>query len=84
MNYCTYYQAHINKKLTWFFVAILRSYEHLCFDRTLDKESGLFEFFVPTDQESDFIACMQQLQQQKIVSALKKLPNRLIDSHQKA
>jgi len=45
--YCSYYQAEVAKPTTWFLVSTLRANEHLCFDRTLDKEHGIFEFFVP-------------------------------------
>ena len=83
MDYCSYYQAYVDKKTTWFFVAILRSHEHLSFDRTLDKETGLFEFFVPKNQENDFCELMDQLNKQKIISELKKLPNRLKDPSEK-
>ena len=43
--YSLYFQAQVNKKETWFLAATLRSFEHLAFDRTVDKQAGIFEFF---------------------------------------
>lgn len=80
--YCSYYQAVVNKKETWFFVAVLRSFGHMCFDRTLDRERGLFEFYVPAGQEQRFVVILGWLQKQGIISDLTKLPNRLMDPAQ--
>lgn len=77
MSLCLYYQAKINLPLTWLFVAAIRSCEHMCFDRTIDVSQGTFEFFVPRDQEHDFLSFMQKMQQLSLVSGLQKLPNRL-------
>ena len=77
MIYCLYYQAHVNKSQTWFFVAILRSYEHTCFDRTLDKSKGIFEFFVPKEQEAQFLQLMSWFLENKIIEGLVKLDNRI-------
>lgn len=76
-NFCAYYQAKVDKPKTWFFVATLRSYEHLAFDRTIDVENGIFEFFVPIDLEEEFLKIMQYYQKINILYDLKKLPNRL-------
>ncbi len=81
MNLCSYYQAHVVPRDAWFFVGILRSFEHLCFDRTLDVQKSIFEFFVPTDMEHSFVTFMNYFQQQGIIADLKKLPNRLGDPH---
>lgn len=77
MKNCLYYQAHINKPLCWFFVAVLRSFEHMAFDRTIDKDSTLFEFFVPASTQSFFEAVMQAFQEQGVVLDWQMLPNRL-------
>jgi len=76
-NYSCYYQANIEKSKGWFFVGILRSYENMAFDRTLDKETALFEIFVPKDLQAEFLALMQVMTDRKIVSNLRELPNRL-------
>lgn len=78
MKYCSYFQALVSKKDTWFFVATLRSFEHLAFDRTYDKETGCFEFFVPVDGEEQFVKLMNYYEQTGIVHSFQKLPNRLI------
>ncbi len=75
--YCAYYQANIKKEKCWYFVAILRSCTHLVFDRTIEKKTSLFEFFVPTDMEPRFLLFMKEFEQQGIVSNLTKKQNRL-------
>ena len=77
MSYCKYYQAHVFKEKTWFFVAILRSYEHLCFDRTLDKSKSIFEFYVPEKLEPQFLKLMNWFAENNIIKNLEKFPNRL-------
>lgn len=78
MSYCSYFQAHVVKKDTLFFVATVRSNDHLMFDRTFDVEQGIFEFFVPIDNEERFVQLMKYYEKEGIVSDLKKLPNRLM------
>jgi hypothetical protein len=78
-NLCSYYQAIIKREECWLLTATLRSFEHLCFDRTLDKTISMFEFFVPIEQEHYFIDIMKAFEQQGLVSELNKLPNRLLD-----
>jgi hypothetical protein len=77
--YCSYYQANVQRPLCLYVVAILRSFEHLAFDRTLDPETSLFEFFVPTSTEEYFLTLMNDLQSEGLIYDLKKLPNRLED-----
>jgi hypothetical protein len=76
MSYCVYYQAHVRTYDCWFFVAALRSFEHMCFDRTLNVQENLFEFFVPPAMEPTFLQVMTHFQQEGMVSNLQKLPNR--------
>lgn len=75
--YCHYYQAHIQRKETWFFVAILRSCEYVAFDRTFDTAAGIFEFFVAPAYEERFCAIMEFFKEEGIASKVVKLPNRL-------
>jgi hypothetical protein len=82
MNYSSYYQAYVDKTFCWFVVAILKSYEHLAFDRTLDTATNLFEFYVPEAREQEFLHLMEYFKEQKLVTDLKKLPNRLMGSEQ--
>jgi len=76
MSYSIYYQAKIDKAKTWFFTSILRSFENLCFDRTVDPEKGIFEFFVSPGCEEEFLMVMKYFENINIVSDLKNLPNR--------
>ena len=75
--YSAYYQVSVNKSKGWFFVGILRSYENVAFDRTLDKETSLFEVFVAPHSEAEFLDVMQLLANRQVITNLKKLPNRL-------
>lgn len=81
MAICLYYNARVKKRENVYFVGILKSFEHLCFDRTLesknDPENTTFEFFVPHNHERAFLRLMDYFLQQGLVSDLKKLPNRL-------
>jgi hypothetical protein len=77
MSSCVYYQAHVVKSKTWLFVAVLRSFEHCCFDRTVDKEAGIFEFFIPESLEQSFLDVMRYFEREAIIHTLQKLPNRL-------
>ena len=78
-QYSSYYQAYISKPETLGCVSILKSFDHVCFDRTLDARTGLFEFFVPESQESLFLKLMHYFEKRGIVRNLKKMPNRLLD-----
>lgn len=76
MNYSLYYQATIRKEMVWFATATFRFTEHVLFDRTIDKEKSVFEFFVAPDQEHVFLDMMQKLQKKEVVTELQQLPNR--------
>ncbi len=77
MNKCIYYQASVIIKTTNLFVAALRFYEHIAFDRTYDAQLGIFEFFVPEAQEADFLKIMAYLESLHLVHSLIKVDNRL-------
>ena len=76
-NYCLYYQAQAAKPHHLFLVGFLKYYDHLCFDRTLDGEKGVFEFFVPKDQEPQFLEIMAFMEKKRLVHSLVKSENRL-------
>jgi hypothetical protein len=80
--YCSYYQAHVVPVTGWFVVAALKSYEHMLFDRTLDVEKSIFEFFVVPAAEPTFLQLMDYMREHGYVTNIEKLPNRLIDSDQ--
>lgn len=77
MNKCLYYQASVIIKTTNLFVAAFRYYEHIAFDRTLDAQRGIFEFFVPADQEKRFLEVMAYLEKLQLVHSVIKAENRL-------
>ena len=76
MNYCKYFQAQINPQDCWFFVAAIRSFEHLAFDRTFDKATSTFEFLVPVNHTVPFIALMNYFSKKGIVTNFKHDTNR--------
>ena len=77
--YSVYYQAQVQRENVWFLTAILRSYEHLAFDRTLDTKNSIFEFFVSPGSEQHFLELFDYFIKNNIVTYVEKLPNRLID-----
>ncbi len=77
--YCSYYQARVTEKESWFLVALLRSFEHLAFDRTYDKSTATFEFFVPHDNERIFLELLEYLKKQGVILSVTALSNRLTD-----
>ena len=74
--WCSYYRAHVQREKVWFFVAAMRSQEHVCFDRTFDVRESIFEFFVPVSQEEMFLRMLVFFEREGIVSQLVKLENR--------
>ncbi len=74
-----YYQARVIEKEAWFLVALLRSFEHLAFDRTLDRETSTFEFFVPEGNEKPFREFMDYCLAQGVIASYSQMANRLID-----
>lgn len=82
MLYCQYYQGKIKKEECSFFVAILRSFEHLSFDRTFDKNENIFEFFVPTYNEEAFLKIINHFIKLGIITDFKKSENRLLDPNE--
>jgi len=76
MSYCYYYKARVEVAKSWYFVAVLRSFEHIAFDRTFDVGNSIFEFFVPADMEPYFVEVMRYFQDQGLITDFQQLPNR--------
>lgn len=72
-----YYVAHVKRELCWLLSAVFRGTEHIAFDRVLDKEQSLFEFFVPQDTEPIFLDMIAFLKKKDVVLSLEKRNNRL-------
>ena len=75
-EYCLYYQAQVNIEKTWFVVGIFRNEDHIAFERTLDNDHSILEFFVPPDQESDFLKIIKALKNRGYLFSCEKLDNR--------
>ncbi len=78
-QFSAYYQAQVVVEQCWFLVAVMRSFEHLAFDRTHDKTLSIFEFFVPKDFEKPFLEIMAYFKKTGVITSLESLPNRLLD-----
>ena len=68
-----YYQAHVERKLSWLLSGVMKSVEHVAFDRTLDKQKGIVEFFVPVSMEETFLQIMDYLKKEQVVLSLEKI-----------
>lgn len=77
MKYSLYFQAYVTKELCWLLSATLKYCEHLAFDRTIDKEKSIFEFFVSQELEHVFIDVMNALQERGVIKRYQKMQNRL-------
>lgn len=75
--FCCYFQAHIVPQRVWLVTAVLRGCDHLVFDRTLDVQKSMFEFFVPADCLASFVSLMGVFQEKGLVTNFVELPNRL-------
>jgi len=82
MDYCLYYQAHVKKEWCWFLVGILRSYEHLAFDRTINKEKSIFEFYVPQSMQPYFEDLMDYFLKEGVITSCEQMENRLMQPGQ--
>jgi len=67
----------LKSETVWLVVATLRYTEHIAFDRTLDAEKGIFEFYVPTAAEPFFLELMHSFSERGYVADLLKKENRL-------
>lgn len=72
---CVYYQAQVKRPDCWFLVAAIRACEHLAFDRTVNKQDSIFEFFVPEAMDQEFHRLMDYFIKEEIVVGLTRLPN---------
>lgn len=79
LNQSRYFQATVHRELSWYVVAILKSFEHLCFDRTYDAESSRFEFFVAPDMAHEFIKLMEHFKNEHLIADFQELPNRITE-----
>ena len=77
-RYCVYYTARLERSLCWMVSSCLRATEHVSFDRALNVQESIFEFFVPADMEPVFLQVMQYLEGQQAVSELTKQENRFL------
>ena len=76
MAQCIYYQATIpERKNHLFVVGLLKYYDNLCFDRTVDGSLGLFEFYVPSSMHYQFLSVMNILIESEVIKNFHKMPN---------
>ncbi len=72
-----YYTASIKRERAWLLSSVMRGTEHVAFDRCIDKEGAVFEFFVPQDTEAIFLQAMDYLKKEGVLLTLQKKENRL-------
>ena len=75
--YSEYYVADVLKEKTWFLSACMRGEENVALARALEGKKNVFEFFVPKDQEEDFLRVMEELKSRGVVLSLEKKENRI-------
>ena len=78
MKHCNFYQAELDRARIWFFVATLRSFEHLAFDRAFDPKECRFEFFVPLDNSAVFEELINYYLKIGVVIKITKSENRFL------
>lgn len=78
--FCSYYRARVEQRAALFLVAMLKSIDHLCFDRSYEEQEGIFEFFVPHEMEQTFEKLIALFQKTGEITEFQKLPNRLANS----
>lgn len=76
LMFCKYYQAVANREKIWFITGTCRSENNWLFDRTLDAQKNLMEFFVMPDFEEEFLYLMKCLRERDVILELKEMPNR--------
>lgn len=77
MAYGIYYQADVVKKEAYMVTSTLRFSEHVAFDRCVDVENSIFEFFIAPGLEDEFVHIMKALQTAGYITAFTRLDNRL-------
>lgn len=76
--YCLYYQARLVKEKIWFVAGLLRAENNLVFDRSLsEKDSTLFEFFVPVENKDEFLAFIDCMMRRGYITSCESMQNRL-------
>ncbi|HSW76301.1 MAG TPA: hypothetical protein VLG50_04625 [Candidatus Saccharimonadales bacterium] len=78
MKHSLYFQAHVKKEFCWIVSSTLKFTEYVAFDRTIDKDKSIFEFFVAADLLDVFLDVMDKLEQEGIIFNMQQLPNRFI------
>lgn len=77
-NYSLYYVGQFERKKCWLLSSVMRGTEHVAFDRCINKEESIFEFFVPQSTESIFLESMNYLKKEGVLLSLEKKENRLL------
>ncbi len=78
MKHCNFYQAELDRARIWFFVATMRSFEHLAFDRAFDPKENKFEFLVPQGNVALFEELIKYYLKIGLVLKITKLENRFL------
>lgn len=71
-----YYQAEVIPHTIWLVTSILRNEDGWAFDRALENNSTVLEFFVSPSYEAEFCSFMDYCLEKKLLLSFQKLPNR--------
>jgi|WetSurMetagenome_2_1015567.scaffolds.fasta_scaffold1198522_2 hypothetical protein len=77
---CSYYQAKVDKEKTWFVVGTFRNEDHVAFERAIEGQTEILEFFVPQDQEDYFLILIQRLKEMGYILWFEKKDNRFCNA----
>ena len=61
----------------WFFSAVLKSIEHVAFDRTLDPARGEVELFIAPDAVKEIDSFLHEMRSRGVVTSYASAANRL-------
>lgn len=75
--YCNYFQAHVPPADCFLVIGFFKSYDHVCFARTVCQTKSIVEFFVPESTTKEFLLLAHYLEQKLVLFDLQKKENRL-------
>ena len=77
-NVCLYFVGKVERSKVWVLVSAMRATEHVCFDRTLDVQNSIFEFFVPEAMLPIFLQVTDYLKKEHVLLSLEQALNRFM------
>jgi hypothetical protein len=72
-----YYQATIIPNKIWLITSLLRNEDGWAFDRALEGNPSILEFFVSPSYEEEFSSFMNYCLEEGLITSFSKMDNRL-------